>query len=285
MALANGGSKGYMPTISIEQNQFQLKWALDNLSRPKVDVQSLDAIKKRTAEYFDRCGNEAVRPSRIGWINYLGVGKAVVTGWKTGNRGKDYADFVRAIDGVFEELITTWLQDGHIFPPTAMFLLKSQYGYTENPKIEAEERQTVVTEQSIDEIIALADRDEQKAKWDEMIADIEGVEEEEYSPSPEALAEMKPMINIPHKIEKKVYEITEANYEDVTNPTESVRTEVVEEQVPFAHNSKIDELKDGPDKPKPKKKTPKKKKEPSLEEQRNPDQYVYINPDDFLPKD
>lgn len=111
-------------------NARYLRFALDNMNRPPIDISDEKQVAQRIGEYFDDCVNADMKPNVVGMANALGVDRGTLWSWKTGGlRSATHQDIVKRAFVALEELWVDYMQNGKINPASGIFLGKNHFGY------------------------------------------------------------------------------------------------------------------------------------------------------------
>ena len=133
--------KKLLPDISAENTKF-LKHSLAAWGLPILDIRDTDAVRDRLELYFRQCSIDNTKPNLSGLCLFLGINRRTLWQWRTGKR-RDQADFQKVIlqaVSVLESELVNELMDGSINPVSAIFLLKSCYGFEDQQTIRFESK-------------------------------------------------------------------------------------------------------------------------------------------------
>lgn len=120
-------------------NARYLRYARVSLSLPPIDVADPKQVENRINDYFDFCEQNDRKPNMIGMANWIGVDRATLTSWKTGEyRNNTHLPVIKKAIDVLEELWADYMQNGKINPTSGIFLAKNLFQYRD-------EQQLVVT--------------------------------------------------------------------------------------------------------------------------------------------
>lgn len=120
-------------------NARYLRFARVSLSLPPIDISDPNQVEQRINDYFDFCEINDRKPNMIGMANWIGVDRATLNSWKTGEyRNSTHLPVVKKAIDILEELWADYMQNGKINPTSGIFLAKNMFQYRD-------EQQLVVT--------------------------------------------------------------------------------------------------------------------------------------------
>lgn len=118
------------PGDNTKITMFNLKLA----QMPKVDTGSREEIEERIMQYFQTCLEEDVKPGVAGLCLALGISRQAWNLWEHG-RFRDYSDIVARTKMLMESIMEQYALQGKVNPVTAIFLMKSQFGYIDKSEV------------------------------------------------------------------------------------------------------------------------------------------------------
>lgn len=105
-------------------------------SLPKVDLTNAEEIYNRAMQYFNICIDEGIKPTQEGIASALKITRYTFSAWLTGKVDKPQAirEVLAWIHSTLEALTMQMMMEGQIQPIPALFVLKNNYGYTNDEK-------------------------------------------------------------------------------------------------------------------------------------------------------
>lgn len=111
-------------------NARYLRFALDNMNRPPIDISDGKQVEQRIYEYFSDCVNADMKPNVVGLSNALGIDRSTLRSWKIGEcRAVSHTPLVKKAFDALEELWVDYMQNGKINPASGIFIGKNHFGY------------------------------------------------------------------------------------------------------------------------------------------------------------
>lgn len=111
-------------------NTRYLRMARVSLSLPEIDVSDPQQVEQRINQYFDFCEQNDRKPNMIGMANWLGVDRATVNSWKTGEyRSETHLPVIKRAVDILEELWVDYMLNGKVNPGSGIFLGKNMFQY------------------------------------------------------------------------------------------------------------------------------------------------------------
>lgn len=144
--------KELLPDTS--ENTRYLKHSLSAWNLPVLDVRDTAAVQDRIEMYFRQCAVDNTKPNLSGLCLYLGISRKTIWQWRTGRR-RDQEDFQRVIlkaVSVLENELVSELTEGRINPVSAIFLLKSCYGFEDSTTVKFESASDKSDEETLEDI-------------------------------------------------------------------------------------------------------------------------------------
>ena len=113
-----------------------VRHALASWNLPPIDISDPAQVEERIGMYFQYCADNDRRPQIVGLCNWLGVSRNTLNEWMHGTlRSETHHDIIKKAYLLMEEMWTDYMQYGKISPPTAIFLAKNWYHYTDEQQI------------------------------------------------------------------------------------------------------------------------------------------------------
>lgn len=103
----------------------------------KVDMNDPEAVAERVQEYFELCLRNDAKPSLSGLALALGTDRRRIWDFREGKREVNPAtrDTLKKASVVLDVLMNDYAQNGKINPVTAIFLMRNNFGYTNEQEI------------------------------------------------------------------------------------------------------------------------------------------------------
>lgn len=117
-------------------NSRYLRYAMASWDLPPIDISDPKQVEQRIWDYFEFCADNDRKPNMIGMANWLGVDRATVNSWKTGEyRASTHLPVVKKAVELLEELWVDYMQNGKINPASGIFLGKNMFGYKDTQDV------------------------------------------------------------------------------------------------------------------------------------------------------
>lgn len=111
-------------------NSRYLRMARVSLSLPPIDISDASQVENRINQYFDFCEQNDRKPNMIGMANWLGVDRATVNSWKTGEyRAESHLPVIKKAVDILEELWVDYMMNGKVNPGSGIFIGKNLFQY------------------------------------------------------------------------------------------------------------------------------------------------------------
>lgn len=137
----------------------ELSFAVEGLTQPDIDVADITQVIERIKLYFERCDQTFQEPGVAGLCLWLGITTERWKDWCSGAEfNTTHRKYCERVMTLLESRLETRMTEGKVNPVTAMFLLKSQFGYVDTPTPKKSQKQTVVREMPLGEILKLAQK-------------------------------------------------------------------------------------------------------------------------------
>lgn len=110
--------------------QTYLMFALQSRKLPRVDTSDPMQIAERIDDYFQRCLDMKLKPTKTGLINSLGVSTSTWANWQNGKSGSRTIQLlVESANGILEEMWEQYMLNGKVNPVAGIFIGNNQFGY------------------------------------------------------------------------------------------------------------------------------------------------------------
>lgn len=113
-------------------NSKYLKHSLTAWNLPPLNLNDIEDIQNRVEMFFQYCVDNNIKPSIIGFSNYLGIDRTTLWYWHNGKRRGDTPEYQKIIDKAYSfigEYYEQLLLNNQINPVSAIFLLKNHFAY------------------------------------------------------------------------------------------------------------------------------------------------------------
>lgn len=111
-------------------NSKYLRMARVSFSLPPIDISDAKQVENRINMYFDFCEQNDRKPNMIGMANWLGVDRATVNSWKTGEyRTETHLPVIKKAVDILEELWVDYMMNGKVNPGSGIFIGKNMFQY------------------------------------------------------------------------------------------------------------------------------------------------------------
>lgn len=121
---------------------------LRGLQRPQTD----DEVEERVRYFFQWCVDNDVRPGVE--LLALSLGTTRQTLWNWQKEGGRKGEIITLAKQMLAALIENWGQTGKINPAALCFIMKNNFGYSDNVQVELSQQDNKAHVQSIEEIQA-----------------------------------------------------------------------------------------------------------------------------------
>lgn len=112
-------------------------------SLPKINLNNANEIYDRAMQYFNICIEEGIKPTQEGIASALKITRWTFSAWVTGktDKPKEIREVLSWIHSTLEALTMQMMVEGQIQPIPALFVLKNNYGYT-NDEVDMEVKES-----------------------------------------------------------------------------------------------------------------------------------------------
>lgn len=141
-----------------ESKTAELDLSIEGLMQEPINEADIEQVTERAGQYFKRCSEQEKNPGVAGLCVWLGI---TTERWSDWVAGREFAStHKRACERIMtllESTIEARMQNGELNPVTAMFLLKTQFGYIDTPQVKNSVKPTAIRDLPIQELLRLAD--------------------------------------------------------------------------------------------------------------------------------
>jgi hypothetical protein len=135
-----GGKNNFPQTQPLNteagDNSKYIRHALANLNMPPIDISDPVQVENRLNWYFNRCLEEDMKPTVMGFCNSLGISKQALNDWKNGTyRADSHQAIILKAYRLLEELWENYMLNGKINPVSGIFLGKVHWGYKDTQEL------------------------------------------------------------------------------------------------------------------------------------------------------
>lgn len=156
--MASFDRKYYGAYVKDKKKRSDLEFSVEGLKLPVIDYSNIEEVSERAGLYFSRCADELMQPGVAGLCVWLGITTERWSDWVTGREfSNTHKAFCERIMTLLEANIESNMVNGQINPVTAMFLLKSQFGYIDTPQAKKNIKPSAVRELPIQDLLKLAE--------------------------------------------------------------------------------------------------------------------------------
>ena len=111
-------------------NSKFLRYAMESLKLPPIDISDEKQVEKRVFDYFGYCAENDRKPTMVGMGNWLGISRDTLWRWANGNsRADTHYEVVQRYVNIIHELWQDYMYNGKINPASGIFLGKNMFGY------------------------------------------------------------------------------------------------------------------------------------------------------------
>ena len=141
----------------VRETKSDLMFAVEGLTLPEIDLTDINAVMERIVQYFTACDENFKEPGVAGMCLWLGI---TSERWRHSCDGVEFNSTHRKscerVMTLLESRIEEQMLQNKVNPVTAMFLLKSQFGYVDTPKPKKSQKRSAVKELPIGDVLRLA---------------------------------------------------------------------------------------------------------------------------------
>lgn len=136
-----------------------LGFAVEGISLPEIDVSDIQCVMERIKYYLERCDTERQEPGVAGMCLWLGITTEQWGEWCDGAEFQTtHQKPCQRVMTLLESRLEGQMLNGKINPVTAMFLLKSQFGYVDTPKPKKSGKKNILREMPMAEVLRIAQK-------------------------------------------------------------------------------------------------------------------------------
>lgn len=116
----------------------------------KVDLKSPEKVGERINDYFRICAEDDMKPSVAGLALAMGFDRKYLWEIRVGNKGKcpEVADLLKKAHQILDLQMVDYMQNGKINPVSGIFLMKNNFGYTDEQKVVVQPEQPLGSAES-----------------------------------------------------------------------------------------------------------------------------------------
>ena len=105
-------------------------------SLPPIYVNNAEDLYNRAMEYFNICIEEGIKPTQEGLASAFKISTWTLGNWITGKteKRKEVKEVLAWVHTTLQALTMQYTVEGQLNPITALFILKNNYGYTNDEK-------------------------------------------------------------------------------------------------------------------------------------------------------
>lgn len=157
------GSKNKKGTIA-EANSEAISKITDisfkALTLPPIDESKIEEVMRRTGEYFAECQKLGAKVGTAGLCAWLGIHRQTWYSWCNGtNRRETHYNFCVKVMGVLDAALEGYMQNSKVNPITGIYYGKNNFGYKDKTEVVVEPKQTVATDTTMTDVMALIEGD------------------------------------------------------------------------------------------------------------------------------
>lgn len=118
-------------------NRKYLMHSLRLADLPKCNLKSVEEVSQRIREYFTICAEDDMKPSVAGLALAIDIDRAYLWEIRTGRKGKnpEVADTLNKAMKLLDLQMVDYMQNGKINPVAGIFLMKNNFGYTNEQEV------------------------------------------------------------------------------------------------------------------------------------------------------
>lgn len=104
---------------------------------PKCDLKSVEDVTQRIKDYFTICAEDDMKPSVAGLALAMDIDRTYLWEIRTGKTGKDpvVVNSIKKAMKILDLQMVDYMQNGKINPVSGIFLMKNNFGYTDEQKL------------------------------------------------------------------------------------------------------------------------------------------------------
>jgi len=138
--------KKYSRREIIEANKDTISAIVGNLAdrleeaevREKINLRDVNAVKAQTMKYLRSCQISGVLPTMTGLSLALGLSNEYLSAFMAKHQEEETAKWLRLVKQHFGDLLGQSALEGSVAPIPAIFTLKANYGWRDDPEPEAQ---------------------------------------------------------------------------------------------------------------------------------------------------
>ena len=126
-------ARGTPPQAGLDEVEQDKKQLIVSNLQDLIDMGKCEtntALRERIGMYFDLCAHGNLRPGMSTLRLAIGVSKTTLYDWSVGNHcDSERAEIIRRAKDAIEAYVEQAMFQGQLNPVSAMFILKSYFGY------------------------------------------------------------------------------------------------------------------------------------------------------------
>lgn len=118
-------------------NQKYILHSLRLADLPKCSTKSVEEVAQRIRDYFTICAEDDMKPSVSGLALAMDIDRRYLWEIREGKKGKtpEVADAIKKAMKILDLQMVDYMQNGKINPVSGIFLMKNNFGYTDEQKL------------------------------------------------------------------------------------------------------------------------------------------------------
>ena len=126
-----------VPQTEPGDNKKYISHSLKLAKLGKVDLKSPENVEERIFQYFQICADDDMKPSVSGLALAMGIDRVYLWELREGRKGKipAVANLLKKAVQILDLQMTDYMQNGKINPVAGIFLMKNNFGYTDEQKL------------------------------------------------------------------------------------------------------------------------------------------------------
>lgn len=115
-------------------NTKYLQHSLTLANLPEIDTKNIQQLEERIFEYFQICAQDDMKPSVAGLALAVGVDRKTLWLWSKTEKSERCNVIKRAYQ-ILDLQMTDYMQNGKINPVSGIFLMKNNFGYSDQQEV------------------------------------------------------------------------------------------------------------------------------------------------------
>lgn len=129
------------------ENSKYLMHTMRFMGLESVDLHNPDMVRERVSMYFQACVEDDMKPTLMGCCVALGIGRKYFYVLREGTQStkipKETIEILKKTSDMLNAQMEMYMQNGKINPVSGIFLMKNNYGYTDEQKLVVEPTQNL----------------------------------------------------------------------------------------------------------------------------------------------